>query len=179
MLLRFERNKTYTIVVMYSLYLYILGLSLRNTSKALDIFDDEKRSHIAIWNWIQRFGSSQIYKRKRNPAFIVDETIIQIGNHHFWLWIAIEPVNRTILGIYIFEERNMFVAENCIRSLVSKYGKLTVYTDGGTWYPQAYNFLHLKHRLHSPMEKNLIERVMQYFKDRTECLMITNLVLKK
>jgi putative transposase len=40
---------------------------------------------------------------------------------------------------------------------------------GGTWYPQACNFLHLKHRLHSTLEKNLIERVMQYFKDRTEC----------
>ena len=78
MLLRFERNRTSAIVVMYSLYLYILGLSLRNTSKALDIFDDEKRSHIAIWNWIQRFGSSQIYKRKRISAFIVDETIIHI-----------------------------------------------------------------------------------------------------
>ncbi|HEX7143490.1 MAG TPA: DDE-type integrase/transposase/recombinase [Nitrososphaeraceae archaeon] len=169
MLLRFERNRTSTIVIMYSLYLYILGLSLRNTSKALDIFDDEKRSHIAIWNGIQRFGSSQIYKRKRISAFIVDETIIQIGNHHFWLWIAIAPVNRTILGIYISEERNMFVAENFIRSLVSKYGKHTVYTDGNTWYPQACNFLHLKHRLHSPLKKNLIERVMQYFKDRTEC----------
>ena len=169
MLLRFERNRTSTIVIMYSLYLYILGLSLRNTSKALDIFDDEKRSHIAIWNRIQRFGSSQIYKRKRISAFIVDETIIQSGNHHFWLWIAIAPVNRTILGIYISEERNMFVAENFIRSLVSKYGKHRVYSDGGTWYPQACNFLHLKHRLHSPLEKNLIERVMQYFKDRTEC----------
>ena len=155
---------------MYSLYLYFLGLSLRNTSKALDIFDDEKRSHISIWNWIQRFGSSQIYnKRKRVAAFIIDETIIQIGNHHFWLWIAIEPVNRTILGIYISEERNMFVAENFIRSLVDKYGKHTVYTDGGTWYPQACQFLHLKHRLHSHLEKSLIERVMQYFKDRTEC----------
>ena len=44
-----------------------------------------------------------------------------------------------------------------------------VYTDGGTWYPQACNFLHLKHRLHSPLEKSLIERMMQYFKDRTEC----------
>ena len=34
---------------------------------------------------------------------------------------------------------------------------------------QACNFLHLKHRLHSPLEKGLIERViMQYFKDRTE-----------
>ena len=114
MLLRFERNRTSAIVVMYPLYLYILGLSLRNTSKALDTFDDEKRSHIAIWSWIQRFGSSQIYKRKRISAFIVDETIIQIGNHHFWLWIAIEPVNRTILGIYISEERNMFEAENFI-----------------------------------------------------------------
>ena len=29
--------------------------------------------------------------------------------------------------------------------------------------------LHLKHRLHSPLEKSMIERVMQYFKDRKEC----------
>jgi putative transposase len=62
----------------------------------------------------------------------------------------------------------MFVAENFIRSLVSKYGRHPVYTDGGTWYPQACNFMDLKHRLHSPIEKSLIERVMQYFKDRTE-----------
>ena len=43
MKIRFERNKTSTvIVIMYSLYLYFLGLSLRNTSKALTIFKDEK-----------------------------------------------------------------------------------------------------------------------------------------
>jgi putative transposase len=168
MLLGFVRNRTSTIVVMYSLYLYFLGLSLRNTSKALDIFDDEKRSHIAIWNWIQRFGSIPIYKRKRVSAFIIDETIIQIGSQHFWLWFCIEPIHKSVLGVYISEERNMFVAENFIRSLVEKYGKHTVYTDGGTWYPQACTFLHLKHRLHSSLEKSLIERVMQYFKDRTE-----------
>jgi putative transposase len=73
-----------------------------------------------------------------------------------------------VLGIYISEERNMFVAENFLRSLVSKYGKHIVYTDGGTWYPQACNFLYLKHKLHSSIEKSLIERVVQYFKDRTE-----------
>ncbi|MGD1839010.1 MAG: hypothetical protein ACPKPY_13255 [Nitrososphaeraceae archaeon] len=33
---------------------------------------------------------------------------------------------------------------------------------------QACNFLGLKHILHSSLEKSLIERVMQYFKDRTE-----------
>ncbi|HET7643230.1 MAG TPA: DDE-type integrase/transposase/recombinase, partial [Nitrososphaeraceae archaeon] len=148
--------------------MYFLGLSLRNTSKALEIFDDEKRSHIAVWNWIQKFSSLPIYKRKRVSAFIIDETIIQIGNQYFWLWVCIEPIHKTVLEIHISRERNMFVAENFIRSLVKKYGRHTVYTDGGTWYPQACNFLHLKHRLHSPLEKSLIERVMQYFKDRTE-----------
>ncbi|MGZ5547714.1 MAG: hypothetical protein ACXWFZ_07160 [Nitrososphaeraceae archaeon] len=44
MQIRFERNKTSPVIVMYSLYLYILGLSLRNTSKALGIFKDGKRS---------------------------------------------------------------------------------------------------------------------------------------
>ena len=132
MLVKFVRNRTSTIVVMYSLYLYFLGLSLRNTSKALVIFRDEKRSYVSVWNWIQRFGSCHIYnKRKRVSAFIIDETLIQIGWKHFWLWICIEPVHKSVLGIYISEERNMLVAEKIIRSLVDKYGKHIVYTDDG------------------------------------------------
>ena len=153
---------------MYSLYLYFLGLSLRNTSKALVIFKDEKRSYVSVWNWIQRFGSSQIYKRKRTSAFIIDETLIKIGNKHFWLWICIEPIDSSVLGIYISEGRNMLVVEKFLNSLVEKYGKHSVYTDGGTWYPEACRVLKLKHYLHSPLEKSLIERVMQYFKDRPE-----------
>ena len=43
MKIRFERNRTPTFIIMYSLYLYFLGLSLRNTSKALVIFRDERR----------------------------------------------------------------------------------------------------------------------------------------
>ena len=75
--------------------------------------------------WIQRFGSCQIYKRKRVSAFIIEETVIQVGNQHFWLWICIEPIDKSLLGIYISEERNMLVAEKFIRSLGSKYGKHT------------------------------------------------------
>ena len=169
MKIKFERNRTSSFIVLYSLYLYFLGLSLRNTSKALEPFKDEKkRSYVSVWNWIQRFGSCQIYKRKRVTAFIIDETIIQIGNQHFWLWFCIEPIHSSVLGIYISEERNMLVAEKFIRSLVEKYGKHTVYTDGGTWYDEACNVLRLKHYLHSPLEKSLMERVNQYFKDRIE-----------
>ena len=157
--IRFERNRTSTIVVMYSMYLYFLGLSLRNTSRALVIFRDEKRSYVSVWKWIKRFAEYPIYKRKRVSAFIIDETVIQVGSQHFWLWFCIEPIHSSVLGIYISEERNMLVAEKFIRSLVDKYGKHTVYTDGGTWYDEACNVLRLKHYLHSPFQKSLMERV--------------------
>jgi putative transposase len=102
MSIRFERNRTSTFIIMYSLYLYFLGLSLRNTSKALEPFKDERRSYVSVWNWIQRFGSYQLYKRKRISAFIIDETLIQVGNKHFWLWICIEPVHKSVLGIHTY-----------------------------------------------------------------------------
>ena len=62
----------------------------------------------------------------------------------------------------------MFVAQNFIRNLVNKYGKHTVSTDGGTWYPYACKFLKLRHHLHSSFEKSIIERTIQYIKDRIE-----------
>ena len=83
MVITFERKRTFIVIVMYSLYLYFLGLSLRNTSMALVIFRDEKRSYVSVWNWIQRFAEYPIYKHKRISAFIIDETVIQIGNHRY------------------------------------------------------------------------------------------------
>ena len=85
--------------------------------------------------------------------------------------VCIEAVRKSVLGIHLSEERekNMFAEENFICSFVSKYGKHVAYSDGGTWYPlQACNFLYLKYILNSSLEKSLIERVMQYFKDRIE-----------
>jgi putative transposase len=151
---------------MYALYLHFLGVSFRSTSRAKGPF--EQRSYAAVWNWVQRFKPKRIYVRKRVTAFIIDETMIQIGNNVAWLWIAIEPVNRTVLGDCISRDITLLIAEAFLKTLVKVYGKHPVYSDGGTWYPQAYNFLGLVHRLHSPFEKSVIERTIQYFKDRTE-----------
>ena len=73
----------------------------------------------------------------------MDETVIQIGNQHFWLWFCIEPIHSSVLGTYISEERNMIIDKKFIRSLVSNYGRHPVYTDGGTWYDEACNILRL------------------------------------
>lgn len=62
----------------------------------------------------------------------------------------------------------MLIAERFIGGLVKNHGNHPVSTDGGTWYPQACRFLGLEHHLHSSFEKSIIERTMQYIKDRTE-----------
>jgi putative transposase len=128
-----------------------------------------RRNHTAIGDWIQRYKPEMLSSRKISVTeFIIDETIIKVGSEYIWLWIAIENDNREILQISISKERNMFVAERFIQSLIRKYGEHPVSTDGGTWYPQACRFLKIKHNLHSAFEKSIIERTIQYIKDRTE-----------
>ena len=77
--------------------------------------------------------------------------------------------NIEIFALSISKQRNMFVAEIFLSRVVIGFGKHSVSTDDGTWYPQACKFLKLNHHIHSSLEKSLIERAMQYIKDRTEC----------
>jgi putative transposase len=162
------RNRTSFEGIAYGLYLYFLGFSFRNASKALSS-RIIKRSHVAIWNWVQRYRPKRIiYKRRKVSEFIIDETQIRVGNNYFWIWIAIEPKERLILDVYLSAERNMFVVEKFLNSLIKDYGKHTLSTDGGTWYPYACRLLKVNHHLHSTYEKSIIERTIQYIKDRTE-----------
>ena len=164
-----RRNRTSLRYIGYGLYLYFLGLSTRNVSKALSFLNIVKRSHVAIWNWIQKYPSKRIFSpRNKINEFIVDEAVIKVGSEPTWLWVAIDSKNKRILAQSISKERNMFVAERFLSKALDEYGKHPVSTDGGTWYPQACRFLKLQHHLHSSLEKSLIERTMQYIKDRTE-----------
>jgi putative transposase len=83
--------------------------------------------------------------------------------------VAAEPTDKVILDIRISFERTILVAEKFLKDLVKKYGNHPLSTDGRTWYSQACRFVKIKHHLHSSYEKSIIERTMQYIKDRTEC----------
>ena len=116
--------------------------------------------------------SYQIYS-KEGVAFIIQikKLLFKLVTKIFvrYGYILNQCTNLYLEYKYLKRQKYVFVEENFLRSLVSKYDRHTVYTDSGTQYPlQECNFLHLKHRLHSPLEKSLVERVMQYFKDRTE-----------
>ena len=81
--------------------------------------------------------------------------------------IAIEPESKEMLGMSISKERKMFVVELFLYDIVVVYGQYPVSTDGGTRYPQTCKFLKMKqnHNFHSPFEKSIIERSIQYLKD--------------
>ena len=164
------RNRTPSSDIGHALYLYFLGLSTRGVAKAMFSLHKVKRSHVSIWKWIQKYHPQRMSsKRKKIAEYIVDETLIKVGSELVWLWVAIESKNKQILALTISRERNMFVTERFLSNIVRDYGKHPVSTDGGTWYPQACRFLKLDHHMHSSFEKSLIERTMQYIKDRTEC----------
>ncbi len=158
--------------IIYAIDLYSDGLSLRKVSKALSRF--VKRSHTAISDWIHKYQPKRLLsKTKKIDEYIVDETLIKVGSELIWFWIAIKLNQTTGKFSHFFhnisKERNMFVAERFLSNLVKDYGNHPVSTtDGGTWYPQACEFLKMDHHIHSffnKEEKSLIERKMQYIKD--------------
>ncbi len=106
-----KRKRTPSSDIGHALYLYFLGLSTRCVAKAMFFLHKVRRSHVAIWNWIQKCHPRKISpKRKEIEEYIVDETLIQVGSELVWLWVAIELENRQILALSISKERNMLIA---------------------------------------------------------------------
>ena len=105
------RNRTPSNIIGYGLYLYFLGLSFRNTSKALSFLKIARISHVSIWSWIQKYKPWKYLRKRKINEYIIDETAIKAGSSEIWLWIIIEPKHKEILAIDISKERNMFVAD--------------------------------------------------------------------
>jgi putative transposase len=91
------------------------------------LFPFIKRNHVSIWNWIQRYKPKKIiYKKQKVSEFIIDETLIKAGNEYVWVWVAMEPTDKLILGIRISLERTILIAERFIQYLIRKYGKHSI-----------------------------------------------------
>ncbi len=61
--------------------------------------------------------------RERVKAFWMDETVIRVGNLDAFLFIAYEPFEDRILGLYFGRNPNSMFVELLLRDLVRKYGR--------------------------------------------------------
>ena len=162
-----ERERTPRALMLYAVYLYFQGLSLRAVSACLE--DICPRSHVSVWRWVQRFSRlNDCFTVRRVRCFLVDETWIKVGSQEAWLWLAFEPYGRFFLGFYLSRTRNILTAEMFLQGLIDRYGRHPVYSDGADWYPAACRSLGLEHHVYDLLRGNLMERFVQYVKDRTE-----------
>ena len=99
-----KRKRTPSEYIGYGLFLYFLGLSTRCVAKAMFFLHNVKRSHVAIWKWIQKCHPRKTpSKRRKIEEFIVDETLLKVGPEYIWLWVAIELETRQILALFAKE----------------------------------------------------------------------------
>ena len=80
-----SRNITPLQIIGYGLYLYFLGLSFRNTAKALSFLKIIKISHVSIWHWIQKYKPKRFSHKREIKEYIIDETAIKAGSELLWL----------------------------------------------------------------------------------------------
>ena len=98
-----------------------------------------KRSHVAIWKWIQKSSfllDSDVDKHYVNSIFI-DETEINFSRK---LWVAYEP------QLKAFQ-----------RKFVKKYYRKAIYTDGALRYVDACRWAVVVHVIYEQSLKNLMK----------------------
>ncbi len=80
-----------------------------------------------------------------------------------------EPYIKKYILMYISKDRTVLTCYNFIKKLKKLYGiKYTIYTDDH-YYNQACRWLRIRHDVYDQEDKNIMERSIQYIKDRTEC----------
>jgi putative transposase len=92
----FVRERTARWIVLYGVYLYLSGLSLRRVSAALTPF--VRRCWTAVWLWVQELGGAMdgLFSHGAVEAF-VDETQVWVHGGAWWLWIAYDILRRHLM----------------------------------------------------------------------------------
>ena len=160
------RERTPIELMLYAIYLYLSGLSLRQTARTLASIG-VKRSREAVRKWVHRFGELAIRYISRETASvaIVDETAVNVGGRLVWLWVAVEPERRTLIALHLSETRNILVAYSFLSAL-RRRGVKRVITDGANWYPVATRWARLEHSVVRGGVRNYIECFICTVKDR-------------
>ncbi|MHB2036336.1 MAG: hypothetical protein ACYCPW_06295, partial [Nitrososphaerales archaeon] len=99
-------------------------MSFRWASKAIKPFI--KRSHKAIWDWYQVFGSDE---RARN--------LREDRRKKAYLFVACEPFVDKILGLYFSWNPNSISVELFLKELITTYCRHALWTDGAELYSLA------------------------------------------
>ena len=110
----------------------VLGLSFRNTVKALSFLKIAKISHVSIWNWIQKYKLRKYLKNKSINEYIIDETAIKAGSDSSGFGLVWnQSIKKSCCG-YIKRTKYVCCTERFLSQVVNRYGLHSVSSDWGT-----------------------------------------------
>lgn len=169
----FERERTDRQFVELAILLYDCGMSLRKVERVLD-WIGVKRSHVAIWKWIQKFGQ-RLGEAGWRPAadlpavVLLDETVVKQQGQEFTLFAAVDPETRHLLHASVAPSRNTLTTRRFLTELAVLYGRAPpiVVTDGASYGP-VFTKLGITQVVRRHSVRNRIERWIQELKRRID-----------
>lgn len=94
---------------------YLAGLSLSNTVSELEEFGAE-RSRKAVHDWVQKADLQPV--SDAGPNYVaLDNMVIQINGHPFWLHTVVNPHMNEFLHLRLFTTITTVLTEQCHREL--------------------------------------------------------------
>jgi transposase-like protein len=165
---RFLRGRTSLLLVVYGAFLYFCTHSSRVASRALSSM--VRRSHTSTLSWFRSLSFLFVDRSLRGKVglLLIDDTRVEVGGREQALLVAFEPILRRIVYMSFFEAANIFAALTFMKRVKALYrSRMKILTDGAQYYRTACKFLNLEHDVYGLRLRNLMERIVQYVKDRT------------
>ena len=95
-----ERDRTPEWAIQVGIRCHLAGMSLRDASQFLDELGVQ-RSHVAIHEWVHK-ADLQPISTITTDQLAVDEKMIRLHGHEFWLYGAVDPQTNEILHVSLF-----------------------------------------------------------------------------
>jgi putative transposase len=165
---RFLRMSTSLFLIVYGAFLYFCSHSSRAASRVLSSMI--RRSHASILSWFRSLSFLFVDRGLKGKVklLLIDDTRVEVGGRELVLFVAFEPNLRRIVYMRLFEAANILTALTFMKRVKALYrSRMKVLTDGAQYYRTACKFLNLDHDVYDLRLRNLMERIVQYVKDRT------------
>ena len=151
---------------LYSVFLFIAGLSLRDLSERLCLTWASRES---VRIWVHRFSSLFRPSRRVRRLVAVDETVLKVNGQTCYLWTAIDVDTKEVSAVYASRGRGIPSAIKFLRKVLdSCEGKPVIVVDRGPWYRWALDRLGITYIHETFGKRNRIERWFREMKNRTK-----------
>jgi putative transposase len=167
-----------------SLNMFYDGLSFADIARHLDETYQNPVNRSTVYRWmvkytLKAFEYLEPLIPKVGVTWVVDETVIKIGGHNWWLWDIIDDETRFLLASHISESRARMDVVDVMRKAWQRTGEAPewIISDGLGVYPDGIERVFGSYAKHiqskgftEDINTNLIERFHGTIKERTKVL---------